>query len=126
MGTLLGILSAVGAFGTFGLWFRRIQQVRIPEDRTAWVVAALVSAGLGVGALFSGPGWIGGILAGLGLLLGGFFSLLVGISAQKAAGAIGVGDAIPEVSALDETGATVALSSFSGTPALYKFFRGHW
>ena len=126
MGTLLGILSAVGSLGTFGLWFQRIQQVRIPEDRTAWVAAALVSAGLGLFALSSGPGWLGGIFAVLGILLGGFFSLLVGISAQKAPGAIAVGDAIPDVSASEDSGARVDLSSFQGAPALYKFFRGHW
>ena len=126
MGTALGILSAVGAATTFVLWFQRIRQVRIPVDRTAWVAAALSSAALGAIALLNAPGWMGGIPAGLGLLGGTFFSVLVGISAQRTEGAIEAGDIVPDVSALDDSGATVAFSSFRGHPTLYKFFRGHW
>ncbi len=126
MGTLLGILSAAGVVTTFALWFRRIRQVRIPADRRAWVAAALASASLGAIALAYEPGWIGGLLAGFGLLVGLFFSLLVGISAQTTEGAIEVGDLVPDVSALDDANVTIALSSFHGGPALYKFFRGHW
>ena len=126
MGTLLGLLSLAGVVVTFFLWFRRIQAVRIPSDRTAFVASALGSAGLGAFALANAPGWIGGVPATLGVLLGLFFSLLVGISAQKTEGALEVGDLVPEVSALDDTEATIELSSFKGAPALYKFFRGHW
>ena len=126
MGTILGILSVVGAAGTVGLWFRRIHAVAIPANRTPWVMAWLGSALLGVVALASDPGWIGGIPAVLGVLLGALFSMMVAISAQKTDGAIDVGDAIPDVSAPDDSGATVELSSFKGAPVLYKFFRGHW
>ena len=126
MGTIFGILSAVGAISTLALWFQRIRAVAIPVDRTAWGVAAMTSAALGVIALANDPGWIGGVPAGLGVFAGLFFSVLIAISGQQTEGAIGVGDTVPDVSADDDTGTTVALSSFRGGPALYKFFRGHW
>ena len=126
MATLLGILSAIVVVGTFVLWFRRIRQVRIPADRTIWVVSALTGAALGAFALASAPGWIGGLPAVFAVLVGTLFVVLVGISAQRTEGAIDVGDAVPDVSAPDDTGATVALADFRGQPALYKFFRGHW
>lgn len=126
MATALGIFSALVVVATFGLWFQRIRQVRIPADRTSWVLAALAGAVLGALALANGPGWIGGLPAAFALLVGTLFVLLVGISAQRTEGAVEVGDVVPDATALDDTGATVRLSDFRGQPALYKFFRGHW
>ena len=126
MSTILGFLALIGAATTFGLWFRRIQAVDIPEDRTPWVIAALVSAALGIAALLGEPGWLGGVPAVVGVVVGGFFATLVGISRQLTDGAIAVGDRIPDASAPDDSGESVALSSFEGAPLLLKFFRGHW
>ena len=71
---------------------------------------------------------IGGKMAGLDVELivedDGFKPA---IGKQKTGdGAIRVGATIPAFSALDEHNQTFESASLAGTPALIKFFRGHW
>ncbi len=108
-------------------WFRGIQQVDLPADRTPFVVAWAAAALLGLRALWGEPGWIGGTAALLGLGASAFFLLTVAISRQRAGeDAIRVGDRIPAFHALDEKGGTFDSQDLAGHLVLIKFFRGHW
>ncbi len=127
VGTILGVLAFVVAAVTVTLWFRRIGQVDIPEDRTPFVIAFLSAAALGVSAFVAGVRWLGGVAAGLAIIIGSFFPFSVAISRQEvAANAIRVGDTIPHFTAVDEHGQLFDSESLRGHLVLIKFFRGHW
>ena len=126
-GTMLGIIALLLVAGSTALWFRRIQKVEIPEDRRGYVAFWIGGAALGVFALIQGAGWIGGIPAGIAVLVGSFFSVLVLVSPQKAADdAIRAGESLRDFTALDENGEEFSLAGLAGKPVLIKFFRGHW
>ncbi len=61
IGTALGFVALAVAILTMVLWFRLVNQVAIPEDRTLFVVAFLTAAGLGVAAFVIGTRWFGGV-----------------------------------------------------------------
>jgi cytochrome oxidase Cu insertion factor (SCO1/SenC/PrrC family) len=125
--TVLGLLSLLLAVGSGIFWFRLAFAVRLPENRSAFVLVWAASALLGVIALAQGTGWIVGIPAGLAIALGVFFLFTVMISPQQAApDAIAVGETLRDFSAPDENGETFELASAAGRPLLLKFFRGHW
>lgn len=127
VGTSLGLLAFAVAAVTVTLWFRQINQVDIPENRTAFVVFFLTAAALGAGAFVARTRWFGGVAAALAIIIGSFFPFSVAISRQEvAANAIRVGDSIPVFSALDENGEVFESKTLAGKPALIKFFRGHW
>ncbi len=126
-GFTLGIVSFTILAVTSVLWFRRANAVALEGARTPFVVGWVVAAGLGASALTSSPGWIGGLLGGLGLAAGGFFTVLVAISRQQVApDAVRVGTKLPDVTALDDDAKPFTLSGIEGRPILLKFFRGHW
>lgn len=126
-GTALGIVSFLVVAGSMGLWFLRIRRVAIPTDRRAFVASWVGGAALGIFALTQGPGWVGGIPAGLAAVAGLVFSALVYVSPQKVADdAIRVGERLREFTAPDENGADFRVASLAGKPVLLKFFRGHW
>ena len=126
-GVLLGWLAAALVVGAGVLWFRAAFAVRLPEDRRGYVATWAVGAALGVAALASGAGWLGGIPATIAILAAAFGLFTIAISRQEAApDAIAVGDAVPAFSAPDEHGATFDSASLAGKPYLLKFFRGHW
>jgi hypothetical protein len=54
-GSLLGFLGVALVGGAGIRWFRLIQQVRIPKDPTAYLVANGVGALLGIAHSRSGP-----------------------------------------------------------------------
>jgi hypothetical protein len=125
--TVLGFLALLLAVGSTTIWFRRALSVRLPENRTGFVLVWAVSALLGVIALTQGGGWIAGVPAGLAVFLGLFCLFTVTISPQQvAADAVVVGEPLRDFSALDENGDTFELASTAGRPVLLKFFRGHW
>jgi hypothetical protein len=127
VGTILGVLALVVAAVTVALWFRRIGQVDIPDDRTTYVIFFLSAVALGVGAFVAGTRWFAGVAAALAILIGSFFPFTIAISRQEVpANVIRVGDSIPAFSALDENGEVFESKSLAGKPALVKFFRGHW
>jgi hypothetical protein len=126
-GTFLGFVSFGLVLGAGIVWMRRMQAVRIPRNRGAFVVAMAAGALLGVAALARGVGWIGGVPAGFAAFTGSFFLVLFAISRQKGgSGRFQPGAPLPEFSAPDDRGETFAVSSDSGRPLLLKFFRGHW
>jgi cytochrome oxidase Cu insertion factor (SCO1/SenC/PrrC family) len=118
----LGVVVVAGIF-----WVRALQRVEIPANRGAFVAAAVLAAILGALALASGPGWLGGIAAGLAVLVSAFFLFTIAIGDQKLAeDAIQVGATIPAFTATDEHGQTFDSQSLAGHPVLIKFFRAHW
>jgi Peroxiredoxin len=124
---LMGVIAFLLSVGTLALWIRGIRRVSLPANRTPFVAAWSAAAGLAIAALVGGPGWIGGVLATLGLVLGLFLLFTITISAQKVTPeAIRVGMTIPHFTALDEHGATFDSGALAGNPVLLKFFRGHW
>ena len=125
--TVLGFLALLLIVGSAIFWFRLALSVRLPENRTGFVLVWATSTLLGVIALLQGAGWIGGIPAGLAVFIGSFLLFTVTISRQQVApDAITVGEALRDFSALDENGETFELASTAGRPVLLKFFRGHW
>jgi len=83
--------------------------------------------GLGALAFAREPGLLGGLAAGLAVVLGGLFLLLQGLGRQaRVTPAVAVGRAIPDFTASDAEGRPFQLASLRGRPFLLKFFRGHW
>jgi hypothetical protein len=127
LATTAALLGFTIALTTWGAWFRRIHAVALPADRTPFVVAAGAAATLGMTAFVLGVGWIAGLLAGVAVVVGTAFAILVAISAQKGGtGAFVVGRPVPEFGARDDAGNPFSISSAAGKPLLLKFFRGHW
>ncbi|MEE2776636.1 MAG: hypothetical protein VYE73_07720 [Acidobacteriota bacterium] len=127
VGTTLGLLSLVLAAITVALWFRQINQVAIPENRSAFVLSFLTAVALGIGAFFARTRWFGGVAAVLAIVVGGFFPFSVAISRQEVAlNGIRVGDTVPHFTALDDQSQFFDSTSLEGRLVLMKFFRGHW
>jgi hypothetical protein len=125
--TYLGIASLMVIVCAMVFWFRALKRVAIPENRLAYIIAAIISVLLGASALFSTPGWIGGIAASLGAAFSSLYLLTVAIGNQKLGeDAISVGATIPSFTAVDELGQKFDSQDLANTPALLKFFRGHW
>jgi hypothetical protein len=126
-GTAIGVVALVLIAGSGTLWFRAASGVRLPKSRSAYVGVWLGGVALGVVALASGVGWVGGVAAGLSIFGGSFLALTVAISRQRVGpDAVTVGARLPNFSALDENGDPFELASVMGKPLLLKFFRGHW
>jgi hypothetical protein len=126
-GDALGFVAFTLVAGSMVLWFRRMKLVQIPADRRGFVTCWVGGALLGILALALGTGYPGGVAAGIAIVAGGFFSLLVYISPQKVADdAVRVGESLRAFTALDENGADFSSASVAGKPVLLKFFRGHW
>jgi hypothetical protein len=126
-GSLLAFAALALVGGAAVVWFRAAMAVSLPENRTPFVAAWGGGALLGAFALTQGLGWLGGLAAGLALLVGTFLCGLVGISRQEAAAdAVRVGAVVPDFSAPDDTGRIFESSELAGHPTLIKFFRGHW
>ena len=126
-GTALGVVAALLAVLVTLLWFRQVNLVALPGDRTIFVLGWVLAAALGFGALVLGVRWFGGIPAVLAILLGGGLPFTVYISPQQVAdNPIAVGDTIPAFVLLDDTGKRFNSNVLAGKPALIKFFRGHW
>lgn len=128
-------MTALGfAYFAFGLmvmlvatWLGLIQRVQVEQGK--WLLRGLAAATavLALVALFGSPGTLGGVLAGLALLVGGGFLFLGSLAGQSDQGpAFAVGDPLPEFEALDEHGEPFRSTSLRGRPVLIKFFRGHW
>jgi len=125
--TVLAFLALLLIVGSVIFWFRLALSVRLPENRTGFVLIWASGTLLGVIALVQGAGWISGIPAGLAVFIGIFLLFTVTISPQQVApDAIAVGEALRDFSALDENGEPFELASTAGRPLLLKFFRGHW
>jgi hypothetical protein len=126
-GSWMGIGAAALVLATGVAWFRLLRTVRIPENRTLYLLAMALGAALGSAALFREPGWLGGLAAVLAVVGGGLFLGLRLQSRQDArVPAVKVGGPILDFHAADENGAVFDLATLRGKPFLLKFFRGHW
>lgn len=126
-GTVLGVLAGVTVATAWARWFRLMNRVRIPLDRTGFLAVNGLGAVLGIVALVAGTSLGGGVLAAIGILGGLMFLGLAAQSAQaNVTPAIRVGEPILDFAAPDEAGKTFDLASLRGKPFLLKFFRGHW
>ncbi len=127
-GTKLGIVALALALGTAVLWFYLAGIVRLPEDRTLFVVAFLSAAFLGITAYIKGTSVLGGIPPAVAILIGVFLPLTIYISPQTldTARSIKVGDTIPHFVAVDGKGETFDSVTLNGHLVLIKFFRAHW
>jgi hypothetical protein len=125
--TVFGFLSFAVIIVSVAFWIRALRRVEIPENRGVYIAAWIVAATLGVAALLGTPGWFAGTLAGVSIFACAFILLTVAIGGQKVGEhAIQVGAKIPAFAATDEHGQSFDSGSLVGTPALIKFFRGHW
>lgn len=126
-GTKLGLLAPVVAVACTVAWFSQANQVDLPENRTGFVAVWLTAVALGIAAFVKGPGWIGGIAAVPGIVIGLFLPFTVSISEQEVASdSIQVGDMLPHFTAPNDTGETFDSANLQGHPVLIKFFRAHW
>jgi len=126
-GSLLGIGAAAIVLATGVIWFRKINAVRIPHARGAYLAAMGAALVLGLVAFVQGPGIIGGIGAGFAILAGGaFLGLRLQSSQETKKPAVEIGGPILDFTAPDDTGRPFDLASLRGKPFLLKFFRGHW
>jgi len=127
LGTTLGFAALGVAVITVALWFRQIDQVALPENRTLFVVSYLTALAMGGGAFVARTRWFGAIPALLAIIIGGFFPFSVAISRQEVATTgIQSGQTIPHFKALNRQGELFDSASLDGKPVLMKFFRGHW
>lgn len=109
------------------VWFRRLNAVRIPENRNAFNIAMAAGVLLGVASLVAGPGLLGGVGAVIALVGGGaFLGLGAASKMDSKEPAVKVGAKILEFTAPDDQGAPFELAKLRGKPFLLKFFRGHW
>jgi len=126
-GTLLGLLAFACAAGYVVLLVRSVRRVDVGARRGALNGLALGAVGFGIAAFLSGPGLLGGVLAGLGTLVGAIFLVLTVQAPQsQQAPAVAVGGRLLDFTAPDENGKPFSLESLHGRPVLIKFFRGHW
>lgn len=122
-----GLLSLALDAAALLLWIRRMNAVGL-EGRRA-LPYALFGAGIASGAfsLAREPGWIGGALAVLGIVLG---LVWIGLgllrNQSRQAPNLALGEPIPAIVAPDHSGTPFAVESLRGHPVLIKLFRGHW
>lgn len=127
IGTALGFAALVLAVLTVFLWFRQVNLVALPQDRTVFVAVFGLAALMGLSAFFVGTRWWGGIPAVLGILAATFMNATIYISPQQVAdNPVKVGDVIPKFVAINDDGERFNSTGLSGKPTLIKFFRGHW
>jgi hypothetical protein len=127
LATAVGVVALILVATSATLWFRAALGVRLPKNRSTFVMVWLGGMTLALIALGSGVGWVGGTTAGLALLGGSFLTFTVAISRQRVApDALKVGARLPDFGSLDENGDPFQLASVMGRPLLLKFFRGHW
>lgn len=127
LGTVFGLSALIVAVITVLLWFRQVNLVALPEDRTWFVLNFVLAALLGIAAFVCKTRWYGGVTAIGGLLVALFMVATIYISPQQVAdNPIRVGDTIPQFVALNDDGERFNSNQLAGKPALIKFFRGHW
>ena len=124
MGDLLGIAGLLLVAAAWAAWIRALVSVRVPANRSAYLVAMAVGSLLGAASFATGPG---SVAAGLALAAGiTFLGLRVFSGQDVTEPSVAVGGPIIDFQAPDENGEIFDLASLRGRPFLLKFFRGHW
>src|SRR6185503_1282425 len=127
MGTNLGLILALASLFLVAGAFAWTKMTGRPLPPTMERAVAFAGTLLAVAAFLLHPGAVGYVVAGIGLLLGGFFSFLTfvsGLPDQRAA--VAVGSKAPDFGSVDADGHEFRLSGFEGSRVLLKFFRGTW
>jgi hypothetical protein len=126
-GTGLGIAGGLLEIGLGAVWYRLLEQVRIPADRRPILVAHAVGLALGVAAFALGTGTLGAVFAGIAILGAGSFLALAAQSRQAPrTPAVALGGPIVDFTLPDHESKPFDLATLRGRPFLLKFFRGHW
>ena len=127
MANVLGILAGLLTLAGIVEWSRRIMATRVPEDRTAFVIAMSAALALGSAGLLAGADGLARVGAWTGAITGALFVFLVAFSKQDdKIPAVAIGGPALDFTAIDHEGKPFSLSSLKGRPFLLKFFRGHW
>ena len=77
LGTKLGISAFILALLTVVLWFYLTSQVALPNDRSGFVIAWVVSASLAVFALIKGTTLLGGVPPTLAIIVSSFLTFTI-------------------------------------------------
>jgi hypothetical protein len=71
--------------------------------------------------------WLPGVLLGVNVVLAGLFATFLYVAtAVSGEGGPAVGRPAPDWALRDQTGNTIRLADFHGSPLLLIFYRGHW
>ncbi len=123
----MALVAAAIVVAALVFWFSLVKRVALEGRR--WIPLGLIGAAvlLALASLAQGPGWGGGVVAGLTAVLGSGFLFLALLAPQsKQAPAVALGEPLPDFTAPDESGEPFSLASLAGRPVLLKLFRGHW
>ena len=126
-GLPLAFLALIAALSGVALFVKLVREVKVDEKR--WLTNTLLASGavLAIVALTREPGVVGGVVAGVVLVVAAaFFGLLALAGQSEQEPAIRVGEPFLDFTAPDHNGEPFTLSSLAGKPILMKFFRGHW
>ncbi len=121
-------LAMLLVIGRMALYFRRILVLKKGFTRRPILSELSVLTGflLAVWTLILGPGWVGGTLAAITVLLGGFVLYLFSQGGVPKGVGVKVGAPAPAFAAADWDGGTFAYEPGQNDPLLLKFYRGHW
>ena len=121
-------LAVLLVFGRMSLYFYRLIGRKKGFSSRPWAseLSVLIGFGLAVWSLFLSPGWIGGTLAALTILAGGFILYLFSQNSVPKQIAVKLGDHAPAFTAVDWDGNNYDFAPGNGDPLLLKFYRGHW
>jgi hypothetical protein len=127
---LVGVVSYFAIVVHFGAWLPEVRNTAYPN--LALVVVGLVLSVIGARRAFAAPRGTRGrrltpALASLSVLLAAAFAWMLYVaSAVPPIGGPVVGKPAPDFVAVDQSGHTIRLADFHGTPLLLVFYRGHW
>lgn len=123
---LLSVLLSVGAVAGYYA-FLRVPGVRNHPE--LYLVAFALGALIAGGASWRAPRWpnlVAFALSAVLLILGGYFNFVLA-KIPATATALRVGEAAPDFTLPDATGAPVSLASFrERAPVVLVFYRGYW
>jgi hypothetical protein len=126
-GLLLVLAGVVGYFAVIlsvQPWVPYVRNDAIPN--WALIVAGLAFSITAVRRAGAGR-WLSGVLLGLNVVLAGLFAAFLYVTtAVSGTGGPPVGQPAPDFSLQDQSGRTLSLGDFHGSPLLLVFYRGHW
>jgi len=124
---LLPVLALLLVVGSAGIYLWRVMNGLVLRTRP-FLTEGLVLLGilLAVLSLFQAPGWVGGVIAALTVLIGGAFTWLMSQGPLPTGIKAKVGEQAFEFSLKDWDGQNYSFVPGQGGATLVKFYRGHW
>lgn len=120
LGTTIALVAAVRYLNT-------IATEQVPESTSGYSAAFALGTGLAFAGAVLNPGITAALIAAVGMSTGGLMLYLLSIRKLPDGELVAsVGNPMPPVQALDETGAPFDLTSLAGKRVMLKFFRGSW